>query len=209
MTTKTTNLLALSSMFLSFAAVSADNQATFEQICGTQNGLVATQVSIGEPITLTPNSGNLLLKQQPNSTLDMSSVVDTLSEKFALSQSCAEFLVINGQVESHNQGDLLARVHFDFDKSNLTPASKKILQRIIDIALVSKDQFTLTGHTDSVGSEAYNFELGIRRAKQVQQYLNDNRVEQIKVESKGETEPVASNQTQEGRTQNRRVDISL
>lgn len=209
MITKTTNLLALSSMFFSFAAVSADNQATFEQICGTQNGLVATQVSIGEPITLTPNRGNLLLKQQPNSTLDMSSVVDTLSEKFALSQSCAEFLVINGQVKSHNQGDLLARVHFGFDKSNLTPASKKILQRIIDIASVSKDQFTLTGHTDSMGSEAYNFELGIRRATQVQQYLNDNRVEQIKVESKGETEPVASNQTQEGRTQNRRVDISL
>lgn len=209
MITKTTKILALSSMMFSFGALSADGQTTFEQICGTQNGLVATQISVGEPISFTPNSGNYLLKQHETSTLEIDYIVETLAEKFGLNQNCAEFLVTNGRVESHKQGDLLARVHFDFDQSTVTPVSKKILQRIIDIASVSESEFTLTGHTDSTGSETYNFELGIRRAKEVQNYLAQHNVDQVKVESKGETQPVASNQTAEGRTQNRRVDISL
>lgn len=209
MITKTTNLLAISSMMMSFGAFSADDSTTFEQICGTHDGLVATRVSVGEPITLTPNSGSLLLEQQTNSTLEFSSVIQTMSEKFGLSESCAEFLVVNGNIQSHGQGDLIGRVHFGFDKSSLTPASQKILQRIIDIAYVSQDEFTLTGHTDSVGSEDYNFELGIRRAETVKSYLNENNAQHLVVESKGETQPVASNNTKEGRAENRRVDISL
>jgi OOP family OmpA-OmpF porin len=71
---------------------------------------------------------------------------------------------------------------------------------------------TVAGHTDSFGSDSGNFELSKRRAESVRRYLIDNtRVSpsQISAVGYGETKPVASNQTPEGRARNRRIDIVI
>jgi OOP family OmpA-OmpF porin len=71
---------------------------------------------------------------------------------------------------------------------------------------------TVAGHTDSFGSDSGNFELSKRRAESVRRYLIDNtRVSpsQISAVGYGETKPVASNQTPEGRARNRRIDIII
>jgi OOP family OmpA-OmpF porin len=68
-----------------------------------------------------------------------------------------------------------------------------------------------TGHTDSVGTDAYNQKLSERRANSVKEYMVSKGVPAAKITTlgKGETQPVATNKTKEGRAKNRRVDIEF
>lgn len=69
---------------------------------------------------------------------------------------------------------------------------------------------TVTGHTDNVGTDAFNLDLGMRRAKAVQQYLLGQKINiSIKTLSAGESEPVADNGTEEGKAKNRRVNLTI
>ncbi|MGI9265677.1 MAG: OmpA family protein [Gammaproteobacteria bacterium] len=80
------------------------------------------------------------------------------------------------------------------------------------LRLFSNAGVTVAGHTDSFGSDSGNFELSKRRAESVRQYLIDNTrvpASQISAVGYGETRPVASNQTPEGRARNRRIDIVI
>jgi len=65
------------------------------------------------------------------------------------------------------------------------------------------------GHTDSLGSEQYNYDLGLRRAQSVRTYLVGKgvRSDKISATSFGETKPIATNDTDEGRQLNRRVEL--
>jgi OOP family OmpA-OmpF porin len=76
---------------------------------------------------------------------------------------------------------------------------------------VNLETVIATGHTDSIGTEAYNQKLSERRANTVKQYLISKGVpaDRIYAEGKGELQPVASNKTREGRAQNRRVEIEI
>jgi len=68
-----------------------------------------------------------------------------------------------------------------------------------------------TGHTDSIGTEAYNQKLSERRAAAVKEYLVSKGIPSAKITTigKGKTQPVATNKTKEGRQKNRRVDIEF
>jgi OOP family OmpA-OmpF porin len=101
---------------------------------------------------------------------------------------------------------------FDFDKSVVRPDGK----RAIDEALsklngVDLEMVIATGHTDSVGTEAYNQKLSERRAAAIKAYLVSKGIPSAKITTigKGETQPVATNKTKEGRQKNRRVDIEF
>ena len=76
---------------------------------------------------------------------------------------------------------------------------------------VNVETIVATGHTDSVGTDAYNQGLSVRRANTVKAYLVSKGVaaERVLVEGKGETQPVASNATKDGRAQNRRVVVEV
>lgn len=102
------------------------------------------------------------------------------------------------------------KVLFDFNSSTLTPAANDVLaqisKRLTDASVIS---VLVKGHTDSVGSDAYNDTLSQRRADSVAAYLVSQGVaaDKIKTEGLGESQPVADNATDEGRAQNRRVEI--
>jgi OmpA-OmpF porin, OOP family len=107
---------------------------------------------------------------------------------------------------------LAADVLFDFDKSVLKPEGKSKLDDLANkVKAINLEVVIAIGHTDSIGSDAYNQKLSVRRAESVKAYLVSKGVEpnRIYTEGKGEKQPVASNKTKEGRQKNRRVEIEV
>ena len=107
---------------------------------------------------------------------------------------------------------LQADTLYDFDKSSLKPEGKATLDKIAaDLKKIKLEVIIAVGNTDSVGSDAYNMALGQRRAQSVKAYLISKGVDGSRVytESKGKSNPVASNATAEGRSKNRRTDIEV
>ena len=102
------------------------------------------------------------------------------------------------------------RLNFDFDKSVVKPQYYELLRNVKDYAEQQDLKLTIIGHTDSKGSDAYNMALGMRRAvavrdKLIEFGLDPARV--LSVESRGESEPIAPNDTEQGRFENRRIEF--
>jgi OOP family OmpA-OmpF porin len=117
---------------------------------------------------------------------------------------------------THMTITLSADALFDFDKSAVKPEGRATIdselnQTNLGAGAVGVTHVTVVGHTDSVGSAAYNAKLSLRRANAVKAYLVTKGVpvKLISVEGHGLREPVASNDTAEGRAQNRRAEISI
>ena len=105
-----------------------------------------------------------------------------------------------------------ADAFFDFDKATLKPEGKAKLDDLASkLNSLNLEVIIAVGHTDSVGSDAYNQKLSIRRAEAVKGYLVNKGVDAKRVytEGKGEKQPVATNKTAAGRAQNRRVEIEV
>ena len=105
-----------------------------------------------------------------------------------------------------------ADTFFDFDKFALKPAGKAKLEDLVSKLIGTDIEVVVaTGHTDSVGSDAYNQKLSMRRANAVKAFLVSKGIpaDRIFTEGKGESKPVASNKTSEGRAKNRRVDVEV
>ncbi len=103
-----------------------------------------------------------------------------------------------------------SEVSFDFGKADIKPAFRPSLDKLAQ--LIQKYDRTVVhvvGHTDSVGSDAFNQELSERRAMNTGDYLASYGVtrDRIRTEGRGETEPRATNATEAGRQLNRRVEI--
>jgi outer membrane protein OmpA-like peptidoglycan-associated protein len=101
---------------------------------------------------------------------------------------------------------------FDVNKSSLQPTAQTNLQKLSTILNKYPDtQILIEGHTDSDGNEDYNMDLSLRRANSVQNYMTSQQVQPIRMHTQGygETQPVASNETVEGKAQNRRVEIAI
>ena len=113
---------------------------------------------------------------------------------------------------SQSKITLQADTLYDFNKSDLKPEGKATLDKIArDLGKIKLEVIIAVGNTDSVGTDAYNMALGQRRAQSVKAYLTSKGVDgsRIYTESKGKSNPVASNATAEGRAKNRRTDIEV
>ncbi len=101
---------------------------------------------------------------------------------------------------------------FDFDQADIKPGER---QKLSDVIGKIKDQqdveVVITGRADAIGTEAYNQELSKKRAENVKELLLSEgvRSDHMVIQAVGEDQPVASNSTEDGRAQNRRVDISV
>ena len=105
-----------------------------------------------------------------------------------------------------------ADVLFDFDKSDIKPEGRSKLDDLAGkMKTINLEVVIAIGHTDSIGTDAYNQKLSVRRAESVKKYLSSKGVEgnRIYTEGKGEKQPVASNKTKEGRAKNRRTEIEV
>jgi OmpA-OmpF porin, OOP family len=100
--------------------------------------------------------------------------------------------------------------NFDFDKATLKANAKPLLDEAAATMKSKPDMnVSIEGHTDSVGSDAYNQKLSERRAKAVRDYLADEGVSssRMTIIGWGESKPAESNDTAEGRAENRRVEV--
>ena len=105
-----------------------------------------------------------------------------------------------------------ADAFFDFDKSALKKEGKAKLDDLVGkVKGINLEVIIAVGHTDSIGTDAYNQKLSVRRAESVKAYLVSKGIEKNRVytEGKGEKQPVADNKTKEGRAKNRRVEIEV
>lgn len=107
---------------------------------------------------------------------------------------------------------VLRGVQFDFDKAEIRPDAAVILEEAASqLSQCQEGSITVKGHTDSTGPERYNQGLSERRAQAVSSYLVDQGVSQSRLRSRGmgESQPVATNATRDGRALNRRVELDL
>jgi outer membrane protein OmpA-like peptidoglycan-associated protein len=101
---------------------------------------------------------------------------------------------------------------FGFDSSALRPEAQQNLRQMADVLVRYPDtNLIIIGHTDNVGTDEYNYDLSERRANSVKRYLvsSDVRSGRLMARGYGETAPVESNSTAEGRAKNRRVEVQI
>ena len=100
--------------------------------------------------------------------------------------------------------------NFDFDKAQLTKSGEKLVDGAVTVLKDNPSvNASIEGHTDSVGTDAYNQKLSERRANAVRDYMVKAGIAASRITTKGwgESKPVASNKTAEARAENRRVEI--
>jgi len=104
----------------------------------------------------------------------------------------------------------LRGVNFDFDRAEIRPASRPILDQAAQrLRQCGDERLQVEGHTDSIGADAYNQDLSERRARAVRDYLVSKGVNggRISAAGFGESRPISTNDTPEGRFLNRRVEV--
>jgi OmpA-OmpF porin, OOP family len=107
---------------------------------------------------------------------------------------------------------VLNNIFFDFDKSTLKAESGPELDRLVDLLKENRSmQIEISGHTDNMGPDAYNMSLSERRAKTVVAYLIRRGIAKDRLSTQffGETKPAGTNETEEGRSKNRRVEFLI
>lgn len=173
-----------------------------------EGGEMTPEVDGDEPILV----GTGWPELDPSSIQDVGDL-DRFVYPVSKNSTVLDSAVSSREEEDQTSIDISANVLFEVDKATLTDEATK---EIRTAALQIKDAkatgtITITGHTDSVGTDDHNQDLSERRAEAVAEEITSQLSEGIKVESagKGEAEPIASNETDAGKKKNRRVTITL
>ncbi|MGU8078685.1 OmpA family protein [Burkholderia pyrrocinia] len=186
-----------------------DGVRTFQVDChgllsGPQTCMKAARKICGDQPVRTVDSARALRDKSDPATL-----VFQCGAAPAEAASAAEPAPAPATVERVNlSGDAL----FATDHATLAPTARESLDRLLsERADRTYSQVTITGFTDTVGSDDYNLALSKRRAESVAAYLKAHglKADTLTVTGRGKADPVASNATPEGRASNRRVEITL
>ena len=132
------------------------------------------------------------------------------AQKDALGKTLFRWVVRNEHVIEHHDKTYIY-FKYDTDKPIDTKHVVVYLDNLAKELQTSGQTVQLTGHTDADGDDAYNIELGMKRANRVKAYLITKGVseDKISVDSKGKREPIDTNGTPEGKQRNRRVEIKI
>lgn len=159
-------------------------------------------------------SGDLIEALAGVNSCGSSNDAASLASSSAMAAYVTDVLLQPAPVVRYEKNTLSASALFDHDKSVLKEDGKIALHALdesIKARAASVVDIDVIGHTDSDGSEEYNMALSIRRAEAVRDYMVSEGVDAsiIDISGEGESNPIASNATKEGRAENRRVDIHV
>lgn len=166
-----------------------------------------------------PYNGQFLVALATNATYAMTVKSEGYiihSETFTLPKELPEKgFAIDVELHKIEEGMsiVLKNIFFDLDKDELKPQSKpELTQLALFLKSNSNIAIEISGHTDNQGDDAHNADLSKRRAESVKNYLvqmENINPERLKTEGYGASKPIASNETEEGRAQNRRTEFKI
>jgi outer membrane protein OmpA-like peptidoglycan-associated protein len=163
----------------------------------------------------------LRVKQQADAATEMQRVKDSTTAKAASVKASTDAdarLAAEQKVRDNNTIIILEKgktvvltgITFEFNKATLKEESETVLTRAYNAMVANPDvRVEISGHTDNVGSQQYNQKLSLERAQAVRNWLVQKGIasNRMKTVGKGENEPVASNDTDAGRAENRRIEF--
>lgn len=156
------------------------------------------------------NDSEIIMLASYIKTLEKLDSLNTIAIAKAHNDSIAIVKVDNRTEEEKKIDEIAKLIFFNFDSSSLTTESHKPLEEVVKLV---KNQpnliFIVEGYCDSKGSDEYNLGLSDRRAATVKKYFISKGIASARISSKGygEANPIATNETEEGRAKNRRVEI--
>ncbi|PZR27653.1 MAG: hypothetical protein DI535_09530 [Citrobacter freundii] len=164
--------------------------------------------------------GNLMMKMYPQLMPAFTPYEKAVDKSFLLSVISNHPELLQGKaIETSYANEITSEVssksysiEFETGSANIKPASYKLLNEIFESAVVAEGlKLGIYGHTDNVGSDQTNIPLSEQRANAVKAYLLKKGLKETRIEAKGfgASKPIASNNTELGRSQNRRVEIVL
>ncbi|MBX2985972.1 MAG: OmpA family protein [Bacteroidia bacterium] len=156
------------------------------------------------------NTDNNQTKPKEGSILTPTPVNE--KERIKANQQKAAFSPENNRWGGSEITPKVTNLHYNTDNSDPLVLSQSVIDGFAAALLINPDYvIRITGHTDNVGTDQYNRDLGLRRAEETRDYLISKGIspDRIVVETQGESNPISSNETSEGRAQNRRVEISI
>ncbi|MCL9774890.1 OmpA family protein [Vibrio methylphosphonaticus] len=203
-------LLPVVMLSLSFGAYSSSG--TRIEYCNDQNGEYRYTTEVVSVSGIGQHHNGFLQIEQSSNDRALKQALLAMNRSQVNQDNCNTFITNeNIETSSSKDGKQVARLQFGFDNAHLSPIARQSLNRVAQDLAKQKVALQVEGHTDSVGAKQYNQGLGLERAMNTADVLFFQGVEREKVvmKSYGESKPVATNSTVEGRASNRRVDILL
>lgn len=189
------------------AYISSASAAQQDYYCLKGNIETQTTTSISQVTGMASHrEGYLVISENSNDPELKAKLLGNFS-KTKNEADCDSF--IKNQVLLSDDSGVLARIHFDFDSHRLSPLAREALDKLSTSLKEEQRQVFVDGHTDSVGSNAYNLDLGLRRAEAVVAHLSAKGLnkEKMVIRSFGKSSPLKPNNTSENRALNRRTEI--
>jgi outer membrane protein OmpA-like peptidoglycan-associated protein len=175
-----------------------------------QLGYITSDATNGEYLVTLPYGKRYLITANQKGYLFQTQVLDL--REGAESEDGSSEVKKNLQLNEATEGAriVLRNIYFDTGSANLRDESQEELNRLYDIMEKSGLVIEIGGHTDDVGSEDSNERLSQSRAEAVRTYVIDRGITEERIQAKGygESEPIADNETEEGRQENRRVELN-
>lgn len=178
---------------------------------GEQLGYITSNPEDGEYIVTLPYGKRYLITANQKGYLFQTQVLDLNSINNSEVESGKIEKNIKLSEATEGARIVLRNIYFDTGSANLRDDSQQELDRLYDIMEKSGLVIEIGGHTDNVGREETNESLSQARAESVMNYVINRGInaERIQAKGYGESEPIATNETEEGRQENRRVEIKV
>jgi outer membrane protein OmpA-like peptidoglycan-associated protein len=182
----------------------------FELNTNKNTGSLTSNPETGDYIITLPNGTGYSYFAEKEGYYSVSNTVDLTAEN--VFKEMIVDIVMSSMKTLEQTAIKLNNIYFDFDRFELKAESFTELDRVYKFLSDNPNvKIEISAHTDSKGADEYNFELSQKRAENVVSYLISKGIDRSRLTAKGygETVPVSDNETEEGRAENRRVEMRI